>query len=124
MYILRSRLQQGQLFTLNFRVFLRVYQLDERHTNMTSLISCLLSIHRICCKLAELSTQLRNHDNGVRFYREALLHNESHSPARLALAQLHLSKGELEACDHECVTLLRTDSENEQAAVVRDTIVS
>lgn len=79
-----------------------------------------LSTCRISCELAELSTQLRNHDNGVRFYREALLHNESHSPARLALAQLHLSKGELEACDHECVTLLRTDPENEQAAVVRE----
>jgi lipopolysaccharide biosynthesis regulator YciM len=81
-------------------------------------------IHRISCELAELSTQLRNHDNGVRFYREALLHNESHSPARLALAQLHLSKGEMEASDHECVTLLRTDPENEQAAVVRNGVDS
>ena len=69
--------------------------------------------------MAELNAQLINPDNALRFYHEALHHNESHSPARLALAQLHLSKGELEACDHECVTLLRTDSENEQAAVVR-----
>ena len=76
-------------------------------------------ILRISCEMAEHNAQLRNHDNSVRFYREALLHNEGHSPARLALAQLHLTKGELEACDHECVTLLRTDPENEQAAVVR-----
>ena len=75
---------------------------------------------RISCEMAEHYTQLRNHDNAVRFYREALLHHEGHSPARLALAQLHLNKGELEACDHECVTLLRTDPDNEQAAVVRN----
>lgn len=68
--------------------------------------------------MAEHYTQLRNHDSAVRFYREALLHNDGHSPSRLALAHLHLSKGELEACDHECVTLLRTDSDNEEAAVV------
>ena len=51
-------------------------------------------------------------------YREALHHDEGHSKARLSLAELHLLKGELEACEHECVTLLRTDQGNEEATVV------
>ena len=51
-------------------------------------------------------------------YREALHHDEGHSKARLSLAELHLLKGELEACEHECVTLLRTDPGNEEATVV------
>ena len=68
--------------------------------------------------MAEHNSETKDFDNAVRFYREALLHNESHSIARLALAQLHLQRGELEACDHECVTLLRTDPDNEQATVV------
>ena len=87
------------------------------YTNMT------YYLYRISFEIAEHNAQLRNYDDAIRLYREALLHNESHSPARLALARLHLTKGELDACDHECVTLLRTDPENEQAAVVRSSFV-
>ena len=54
----------------------------------------------------------------VYTYRDALHHDEHHSKARLSLAELHLLKGELEACEHECVTLLRTDPGNEEATVV------
>lgn len=68
--------------------------------------------------MAEHSAETRDYESAMRYYREALLHNENHSSARLALARLHLLRGELEACDHECVTLLRTDSDNEEATLV------
>ena len=54
-----------------------------------------------------------------RLYRDALSFDESYSEARIALAHLHLQKGELDACEQECVTLLRTDPDNERASVVR-----
>ena len=63
------------------------------------------------------TNQLHNRSKR-RFYREALLHNESHAKARLALVELHILKGELDAGEHECVTLLRTNPENEEATVV------
>lgn len=69
--------------------------------------------------MAEHHTGARNHTDAMRLYKEALHHDESHSEARLSLADLHLQKGELEACDHECITLLRTDPDNEHATVVR-----
>jgi len=54
--------------------------------------------------------------------REALHHDEGNSKARLSLAELQLLKGELEACEHECVTLLRTDPGNEEATVVHNEV--
>lgn len=54
--------------------------------------------------------------------REALHHDEGNSKARLSLAELQLLKGELEACEHECVTLLRTDPGNEEATVVHSEV--
>ena len=56
-------------------------------------------------------------------YREALHHDERHSKACLSLAELHLLKGELDACEHECVTLLRTNPGNEDATVVCSKVV-
>lgn len=73
----------------------------------------------ISCQMAEHAAGTREYDEAVRFYREALLHNDNHSKARLALAHLHLSRGELEACEHECVTLLRLDPSNEEAIVMK-----
>lgn len=57
-------------------------------------------------------------------YREALHHDERHSKARLSLAELHLLKGELDACEHECLTILRTNPGNEDATVVCSEVVN
>ncbi len=61
----------------------------------------------------------RKFADAQRLYRDALSFDESYSEARIALAHLHLQKGELDACEQECVTLLRTDPDNERASVVR-----
>ena len=79
----------------------RIYQLQD--TGTTFELATVSYVLKLCC---------------VYTYRDALHHDEHHSKARLSLAELHLLKGELEACEHECVTLLRTDPGNEEATVV------
>lgn len=78
----------------------------------------LLHVCSICCQMAEYKIEAKNHSEAMRFYKEALNHDDAYSKARLSLAHLHLQRLELEACEHECITLLRTDPDNEQATVV------
>ena len=60
----------------------------------------------------------RSYSEAQQLYREALTQDETYSEARLALANLFLLKGELELCEQECVSLLRTDPDNESATLV------
>ena len=55
----------------------------------------------------------------IELYCEALKKQHDFVEARLALAKLHLRKGDTTACDQECVILLRVDQDNEQATLVR-----
>ncbi len=60
-----------------------------------------------------------NYSEAQKLYREGLSYDDHYSDARIALAQQHLQRGELEACEQECVTLLRTDPDSETASMVR-----
>ena len=51
-------------------------------------------------------------------YREALLHCADDRTARLSLAQLHLLMGEVSEAEQECQTILDTDQDNQEAAMV------
>ncbi len=68
--------------------------------------------------MADHNVDVGNHLEAQRLYRQGLSYDEHYSEARLALAQQHLQRGELEACEQECVTLLRTDPDNETATMV------
>ena len=54
----------------------------------------------------------------MRFYREALLHCGEASAPRLALAQLHLVRGETEQSEEECLTVLRAEPSHQGAGMV------
>jgi len=72
----------------------------------------------ICYTLAEYNDEQKNVDKALSFYNEALKHDDGHEKSMLALAKLHLARGELDACQHQCVTLLRIDPMNEEASMM------
>jgi tetratricopeptide repeat protein 21B len=53
----------------------------------------------------------------LRFYNEALKHDNANEQALLALAELHKERNELDQCQNQCVTLLRIDSTNDTATM-------
>ena len=55
----------------------------------------------------------------MRYYQEALAHCEKDLGVHLSLAELYLTKGELEQCEEECTTILREDSSHQGACMVR-----
>ena len=51
----------------------------------------------------------RDPDQALTYYQEALKHNDAHEKAILALARLHLVRGELETAQQQCTTLMRVE---------------
>lgn len=54
----------------------------------------------------------------AELYTEALRHHETHVPSMLAVAKLHLANGDTDACQAQCVTLLKHDPDNEEASIM------
>jgi len=72
----------------------------------------------LCSQLASYHEWQKDTDRALGFYEEALKHQESHERAMLALARLHLNRGELEAAQNQCVTLMRIDPGNQDASMM------
>lgn len=51
-------------------------------------------------------------------YNQALKLQSAHEKSMLGLARLHLRLGELDACQAQCVTLMRVDPSNEEASMM------
>ncbi|PRP77845.1 tetratricopeptide repeat protein 21B-like [Planoprotostelium fungivorum] len=72
----------------------------------------------ICFAMAQHFNSQNNIDRAMTLYHEALKYNEGHEPSILALARLYLAKGDLDPCQHQCITLLRMDAGNEEASMM------
>ncbi|KXZ45770.1 hypothetical protein GPECTOR_50g563 [Gonium pectorale] len=72
----------------------------------------------ICFDLAEQNKRARKFDRAMELYMEALRHHETHVPSMLAVAKLHLANGDTDACQAQCVTLLKHDPDNEEASIM------
>eukprot|EP00727_Mastigamoeba_balamuthi_P002994 m51a1_g12692 hypothetical protein (667) ;mRNA; r:1702-3779 len=72
----------------------------------------------ITFRLAEHQVTLKNTQRAQAYYIETLQHNDQHRRAMLALAKLYLSRGEYDLCQHQCITMLRTDPSNEEASLM------
>eukprot|EP00003_Mantamonas_plastica_P021293 TRINITY_DN3441_c0_g2_i6.p1 TRINITY_DN3441_c0_g2~~TRINITY_DN3441_c0_g2_i6.p1 ORF type:complete len:1340 (-),score=495.80 TRINITY_DN3441_c0_g2_i6:48-3578(-) len=72
----------------------------------------------ICFDVAEYHRQKKSFDNAFTFYNEALRNNQANNQAMMALATMHLSRGELDQCREHCVHLLRMDPSNEEAHIM------
>lgn len=72
----------------------------------------------ICCQLAEQSTNQRDFEKAIRYYKDALVYNDNDSKVMLALAGLYLSTEDLDACQHQLMTLLKGDKDNDSATIM------
>ncbi|EFJ52945.1 hypothetical protein VOLCADRAFT_78980 [Volvox carteri f. nagariensis] len=72
----------------------------------------------ICFDLAEQHKRARKFDRAMELYMEALRHHETHVPSMLAVAKLHLANGDTDACQAQCVNLLKHDPDNEEASIM------
>ena len=72
----------------------------------------------ICSDLAKHAITQRDYDRAIKFYKEALVYNDNDGKLMLELARLYLTKEDLDACQHQCMTLLKNDKENDAATVM------
>ncbi|KAL6760145.1 intraflagellar transport protein [Haematococcus lacustris] len=72
----------------------------------------------ICFELAEHAKQQRQFSKARELYNEALRSCESHSPSMLSLAKLQLAEGDVDACQQQCVLLLKHYPDNEEASIM------
>ncbi|CAH3021819.1 unnamed protein product [Porites evermanni] len=73
---------------------------------------------KICAEMAELSITARDYAKAINFYKEGLTYDETYLPAMLQLARMYLTVDDLDACQQQCVQLLKMDSENDDATVM------
>ncbi|KXJ11499.1 tetratricopeptide repeat protein 21B [Exaiptasia diaphana] len=73
---------------------------------------------KICSEMAELSTTSREYDKAIKYYKEALAYDDTHKASMLALAKLYLTVDDLDACQQQCVSLLKMDPGNDSATVM------
>ncbi|EDO49516.1 predicted protein, partial [Nematostella vectensis] len=73
---------------------------------------------KICSEMAEISTASREYDKAINFYKEALVYDDTHIQSLLALAKLYLTVDDLDACQQQCVQLLKADPDNDAATVM------
>lgn len=72
----------------------------------------------ICRQMAEHSTTLRDYTKAITFYKEALVYNENDGKVMLDVAGLYLTTEDLDACQHQLMTLLKNDKENDAATIM------
>lgn len=58
------------------------------------------------------------HLQAQEMYGEALRHCDTHVPSMLAMAKLALASGDVDACQSQCVSLLKADPDNEEASIM------
>ena len=59
----------------------------------------------------------------ISCFRQALKYDEVHEDALLALARLHLKRGEVDACQQECMTLLRLNPSHEDGVLIMSDVM-
>uniref|UniRef100_A0A6U5AVN5 Uncharacterized protein n=1 Tax=Hemiselmis andersenii TaxID=464988 RepID=A0A6U5AVN5_HEMAN len=72
----------------------------------------------VCSELAAHFESHKNFNEALRFYGEALKHDEKHSDAMVALARLHLDRDELEDARHLCTQMFKHDLQVETATML------
>ncbi|XP_066301202.1 tetratricopeptide repeat protein 21B-like [Branchiostoma lanceolatum] len=72
----------------------------------------------ICSQMAQHAKEQRDYDKAIKFYKEALVYSDNDGKAMLELARLYLAQDDLDACQHQCAILLKTDKENDAATMM------
>lgn len=72
----------------------------------------------IGCQLAEQAANQRDFVKAIQFYKDALKHNENDTKVMLALSGLYLATEDLDACQHQLMTLLKGEKDNDSATIM------
>ncbi|KAH9505253.1 Tetratricopeptide repeat protein 21B [Bulinus truncatus] len=72
----------------------------------------------ICSQLAEHAANQRDTETAIKFYKEALVYSENDSKRSLDLAGLYLMTEDLDSCQHQLMTLLKNDNDNDSATIM------
>ncbi|XP_067824088.1 tetratricopeptide repeat protein 21B-like [Heptranchias perlo] len=67
----------------------------------------------ICAQIAHLSVDQRDYNKAIRYYNEGLGFAENDPKLMIELAQLYLAKGDSDACEHQCIELLKNVESND-----------
>ncbi|XP_020711621.2 tetratricopeptide repeat protein 21B-like [Athalia rosae] len=73
---------------------------------------------QICLSMAEHASSLRDFDQAIVHYKEALNHKSADIKALLSLAKIYMQVNDLDRCAQSCTALLTTDPNNEAALVM------
>ncbi|XP_043250172.1 tetratricopeptide repeat protein 21B-like [Colletes gigas] len=76
------------------------------------------TLANICLTMADYSTSLRDYDQAIMYYKEALNHNPANVQALLSLAKLYMQTNNLDRCAQSCTALLNADPNNEAASIM------
>lgn len=77
-----------------------------------------LIMSRICTLLAEQSISVRENQQAVQHYKEAIKCAPQDLGLLAALAKLHMQRSAMEQCQQVCGQILQVDSKNEAASVM------
>mmetsp|Transcript_26568 Transcript_26568/g.85189 ORF Transcript_26568/g.85189 Transcript_26568/m.85189 type:complete len:1185 (+) Transcript_26568:168-3722(+) len=72
----------------------------------------------ICFTVAQEFDKQKMYDEAGLQYQEAIKHCDTHTKSMVRLARIHLMKGDTDACQQQCVSLLRQDPDNEEASMM------
>lgn len=72
----------------------------------------------ICVTMAEQVKGQRDYEKAIKFYKEALVYNENDSKVMLDLAGLYLMTEDLDSCQHQLMSLLKNEKENDAATIM------
>ncbi|XP_078408432.1 tetratricopeptide repeat protein 21B isoform X2 [Cetorhinus maximus] len=72
----------------------------------------------ICAEIAKHATDQRDYEKAIKFYKEALVYYENDHKVMLELAQLYLAQDDIDACQHQCAVLLKSDQDNDAATMM------
>ncbi|KAF3423393.1 hypothetical protein E2986_01725 [Frieseomelitta varia] len=72
----------------------------------------------ICLTMADHSSSLREYDQAIMYYKEALNYRPANVNALLSLAKLYMQTNNLDRCAQSCTALLNADPNNEAASIM------
>ncbi|KAI4489571.1 hypothetical protein M0802_011008 [Mischocyttarus mexicanus] len=90
----------------------------QRLTMVSSTVEEKYVIADICMTMADHASAIRDYDQAVLHYKEALNHKPADIKALLSLAKLYMQINNLDRCAQTCTTLLKADPNNEAASVM------
>ncbi|XP_013391055.1 tetratricopeptide repeat protein 21B [Lingula anatina] len=72
----------------------------------------------ICSQMAKHSSDQRDYEKAIKYYKEALVYNENDEKVAIELARLYMLTDDLNACQHQLMALLKNEKQNDAATVM------